>query len=156
MEYAETLTAKQVADDLLDRSGRALSTGDFDLFAGCFQLPNVMTTQQKTVIVEDRDHLKRLFDGMRTKLRDSGVTELARYVEAAEFRSPTQMTSTHITQAIAGGVVWGSPYPVFSIVEFIDGKWLGVSSEYAVKPRSAQDNAILGSRYVPDMQRVKF
>ncbi len=145
MEDRQAISASAIAEELLEITGNAMITGDFDAFAAAFHLPNTMTTSSGTIVVEDEDHLRRVFNGVREKLKNAGITELVRFVEVAEFRSPTQIASTHISYLLSGGSQLEDPYPVFSIIELIDGDWKGVSSDYAVKPRGAQESAILGS-----------
>lgn len=141
-------SAKRIAQGILDATGDALSTGDFAQFAKNFHLPHIMTTQERKITVTDLAHLQRMFDAMRTKLAAGQVTELIRFIEAASFRSSTQIASTHVTHMVRANGQIDEPYPVFSILEKIDGVWKGVSSDYAVPQFSAQENAILGSHGV--------
>lgn len=152
MADGQDISALAIAEELLDITGEALLSGDFHAFAAVFHLPNTMTTLSGTVVVSDLAHLRRVFDGVREKFRCGGVTNLVRYVDAAKFRTPTQIASTHVSHLMSGSSLLEEPYPVFSIIELVDGVWKGVSSDYAVKPRGPQDNAILGS-VLADVQR---
>ncbi|QUJ75467.1 hypothetical protein KDD17_10830 [Sulfitobacter albidus] len=70
------------------------------------------------------------------------MTTLVRITEVAEFRSDTRIEATHMTHMMAGDLRVNDPFPNFSVLEFISGRWRIASSQYAVDARSHVDRAI--------------
>lgn len=126
------MTARQVSEMLLKKTASALMTRDFGAFEDAFHLPQVMTTNDSKIRVTDRKGLAQIFEKMCDHFEACGVTSLVRECEAAEYRSPTRVEATHISHVVADSQHVKPPYPVFSVLEWIDGRWKIVSSDYAL------------------------
>lgn len=142
MPVESQFAASDIAEALLDITGNALMSDDFDAFAAVFHVPQVMATMAGTVHMETLDDMRRAFDGMHEHLTAIGVTEMFRTCAAAEFKSPTRIESTHVTELLRDGKRLNEPYPVFSVLEKIDGNWKVTGSEYALEASDGQALAI--------------
>jgi ketosteroid isomerase-like protein len=130
------IAATDIAEALLDLTGTAIMKRDFDAFAPSFQLPHVMVTIKDVITVETSDDLRRAFDQMCDHFAAIGVTDLVRQIVAAEYKTPARIQSTHVADLLHNGKRLADPYPVYSVLEKIDGQWKITSSEYAVEPMS--------------------
>lgn len=137
-------TAKDVSENLLDRTGKALMSGDFDLFASCFVLPHVIETFQGRRTVETVDDLKKVFDGVTAYFRQKNVTELARHCVEAEFRDDDTIVATHMSRVVSGARLVQKPYPVLSVLRKIGENWIISDSMYAIEDQPAHAKALSG------------
>ncbi|MCK0095546.1 hypothetical protein MWU60_08175 [Yoonia sp. F2084L] len=136
------IAAKDIAEALLETTGNALMSGDFDAFAAVFHAPQVMATMAGPVHMETVDDMRRAFDGMHEHLTAMGVTHMYRTVVAAEFKAPSMIESTHVTELLQDGKRLNEPYPVFSVLKMIDGNWKVTGGEYALEASNGQALAI--------------
>ncbi len=136
------MSAIDVADDLLQRTGMAMLTGDTDGFVCCFSLPQVFQTALGQVHVETRNQLARMFETVHGQFRSLGVTDMARHVLHAEFRDPETIYSTHETRLLHGHTLLQEPFPVFSVLKAFGSRWLIRSSAYG-----ARDDSLAGRAY---------
>lgn len=139
---AKLKTAKEVSEHLLHITAKALMTQDFEMFAACFHLPQTMNTMGRRIVAETRFDLRRSFESNCRHLESIGVTELRRECVAAVFHGENRVEATHLSSLIADGKDLVPPYPVFSVLERIDGNWIIMSSEYALDDHSAEAKVI--------------
>ncbi len=141
----EFTSAKDVSEYLLDRTGTALMTGDFDLFAACFSLPQQMETFEGRRRIETRDELKTVFDGVRSYFRQRNVTQLARHCIEATYRDPDTIVTTHMSRVVSGTSLVQKPYPVMSLLcRGDDGIWKVSDSMYAIEDEPRHARALSG------------
>ncbi|WP_136439830.1 hypothetical protein [Pacificoceanicola onchidii] len=124
--------AIEIAQDLLERSGKSYFENDFDLFRSCFQIPQEFETFGGKRRISTVEELRALFDGMLKYFKDNGITGLHRRVIAARFLSEDSIQSTHEAQFITDKAQIGSPYPVMSILEKRGTDWKVVRGSYAL------------------------
>lgn len=136
------LAAKDVSDALLEITGEALMSGNFEAFLSVFHVPQYMATLSGPIYMETEDDMRRAFDSMHAFFTSSGVTELAREVTESRFVAPDRIESTHIASTLRNGEIVTGPYPVFSTIEKIDGTWKVTGSEYALEADSGQAAAL--------------
>lgn len=139
-----THEARAVAQDLLDRSGRALLAGDFDAFRQHFALPNTVATPDGARQIEDVDALRRVFDRIGAFYRGFPDVGLDRVVENALFDGPDTLRYSHVAHILSGGVPVQGPVQSHSVAERRDGVWQVTASHYVVAADSAQRAALLG------------
>lgn len=125
-------SAREIAEYLLNRSGRALMSGDFPLFASCFALPQTMETFEGRRLISTRDDLLSVFEGVRAHLAREGVTEMARHCVAAAFIDAETISATHETRLIRGDQLIQRPYPVLSVVRRQNDLWQVGNTIYAI------------------------
>lgn len=138
--------AKEIAEDLLHRTGDALISGDFEAFIDCFHLPHSVLTANGENKLETAADAERVFKSVREFHKRAGVTEMVRNSIAAEFCDPDTINATHETRLLSQNRFVEEPYPVFSVLRKIDGKWVGVSSEYAIPPAAKTLSTALDSK----------
>lgn len=126
------MTAKQISEDLLNRSGTGLMTGNFDLFAPCFALPHRVVSFDGERDLTSVDELRQVFDGVRKHFAERQVTLLHRTCVSAAFLDADTVQATHETRLIARTTIVQQPYPVLSILRRIGGVWQVARSEYAI------------------------
>lgn len=143
-------TAREIAEDLLDRSGRGLTRGDFDLFQGCFALPKEMETFNGRRVIETKEEMETVFDDVRAYYRNIGMTRVDRHIVDAEFRNQTCIVSTHRSLVYGGDDLIQQPFDVLSVIELQDGVWRIRHSEYAITDSTDHNNALVG----PDAKLV--
>jgi hypothetical protein len=131
-----------IAVDLLDRTGRAMMTRDFDRFAGCYNLPHRISNFDEEYLITDPAALHRGFDKVSDELAMLGVTDLVRDCIAAERIDTDTVHFAHVSHLMAGARRVKPPYPCFSVVRWIAGRWLLVATDYAIEAESGQARAM--------------
>jgi hypothetical protein len=126
-------SAKEISESLLEETRVALLGDDFEAFAQCVHVPHFIASTHDKKVLETREDLHDIFRKVIQDYASKGITELIRICDVAEYRSTTRIEATHITHMMAGNNRIGDPFPVFSILELIDGRWKISSSQYAVE-----------------------
>lgn len=136
-------TAREVSEYLLRLTARALMTRDFDSFSGAFALPQLIRTSTSEVVLTRREDLRKMFDALCDHFEANNVTYLGRRCVAADFRTPDRVEATHVSSVLAGDREVSPPYPVFSVLERIEGNWQIISSEYAIDDETPHGKVML-------------
>lgn len=139
-----TATAKDVSERLLERTGTALMTGNFEKFADCFLLPQEMETFDGRRKVQTRDDLLEVFRGVTTHLRRKNVTEFVRHCIEARFRDDDTIVTTHMSRLLSGHTLAQTPYPVMCVLRRVDGEWKVSDGMYAVEDEPYLSKALSG------------
>ncbi|MDX8348206.1 hypothetical protein SLH49_09420 [Cognatiyoonia sp. IB215446] len=142
MRQPELKTAKEISEHLLNVTANALMQHDFESFASAFGLPQTMTTAESEIRLLTRDDLRTAFEQMCECFQSMGVTELRRVCEAAAFCGPDRVEATHTSYVLAHGNDVVPPYPVFSVLERLQGQWKITSSDYALAADQPQAQAL--------------
>ena len=96
----------------------------------------------QAINVETADNLHRTFDQMCGHFDAVGITDLVRFIAAAEYQSPNRIASTHVAGLLHRGKRLQDPYPAFSVLEKFGDVWKIVSTEYALEPMCGQALAL--------------
>lgn len=136
-------TAREISEYLLERTGRALMSGDLALFESCIALPQHLESFDGRVYCETPEHFQTIFFSVVAHLRNSGVTQMIRHCVAAEFRDENTVEATHEARLLAGDQVVQPAYPVFSVLKRIDGVWKITYSMYAITEAPAYSQAVI-------------
>ena len=142
MLHVKSQTAKEISEMLLKITGDALLSNDFETFAPCFHLPHLIETPDCKKVLENLDDMRVVFDRVSDDYHRRQVTNLVRICEVAEFRGDTRIEATHVTHMMCGNQRVVDPFPAFSVLEFIDGRWRVSSSQYAVDKHTAVGRAL--------------
>ena len=59
-----------------------------------------------------------------------------------QFQSVVVIESTHVAETRNATGILNGPYPVFSVIQKIDGVWKVTRSEYVLDPESGQARAL--------------
>lgn len=127
---------------LLEKTAKAMLSGDFDTFALCFALPHVIETPDKKTILKSRAALREVFDSVVEDYANRRITDLIRICEVAEYRGPFRIEATHITHMMSGHFRVQDPFPSFSVLEYIEDRWQISSSQYAVDKTTTVGRAL--------------
>ncbi len=134
--------AKTIAEEFLSCTGAAINAGDFDSFAEFFSFPHEIATFDEIRILRKKEDMRPIFDGMQRYHASLGVTEMVRTVIEASFEGADKVQATHMTRILSHSRLVQEPYPAFSVIERIDGRWLIVLTAYAIQD-SPKHSAIL-------------
>lgn len=144
----EHMSAREISEMLLEETRAALMADHFEAFAECIHLPHFIASSDDKRVLETLQDLRDIFKKVIQDYVSKRITELVRFCDVAEYRSPTRIEATHTTHLMSGNQRIGDPFPVFSVLEFIDGRWKISSSQYAVEKTTAVGFAL-------DTQRQK-
>lgn len=123
-----------------------MTTGDFEAFMLCFALPLVMETFEERRLYQTRSDIERVFNAVRNFRLENGVTDTVRDSVAAEYLDEDTIATTHVSQMMRpDNVLFGMPYPAYSLVRRINGEWRINFCQYAVDDLP-QLNAALTSK----------
>ena len=142
MSQEMQIAASDIAEAILEITGDALLSGDFKAFAAVFHVPQVMTTMAGSINMETIEDMRRAFDDMHLYFKTAGVTDMVRTCVAAEYKSPTLIETTHVSDILHSGKRLREPYPVFSILEKTNGDWKVTGGEYALESTNGQALAL--------------
>ena len=136
--------AKEVAEDLLHRTGVALASDDAESFVACFLFPQVIETTKGARVLYTPDELKEVFYEVRDYHRETGASNLVRTVVTAEFAEPRVILSTHVSHHLkACGAPSGKPYPALSVLRYKERAWKIESCVYVVLEDQPLNEALL-------------
>jgi hypothetical protein len=138
--------AKVISEKLLEITGKALLSGDFPAFAECVHLPHFIASSEDKTVLETTEDLHRIFKLVTLDYAVKRVTDLVRFCEIAEYKSPTRIDAVHITHAMAGNERVVEPFPTFSELKLTDGRWQIASSQYAVDSQTTVGYALRADR----------
>ena len=140
------ISARDVSEHLLERTGRAIMAGDFAGFAACFALPQEIDTFVGPRKIETLEELEATFKDVGRHYRSLGVTQLVRHCVDARFRDEDTVESTHETRLLNGDILAQAPFPVFSILKRTDEGWKIASGQYAIADAPAHNAALNGTQ----------
>lgn len=141
-------TAREIAEDLLTRTGQGLLTGDFRLFCDCFALPKEMETFEGRRVIRTEAEMESLFNDVRAYYARIGMTDMVRHIVDAEFRNATSIVSTHQSRLVAEHELVQQPFDVLSVIALIDGAWRIRHSQYAIVDSEDHNTALIGANAV--------
>lgn len=145
MTRASGSPAHAVSEHLLSVTGQALMRADFAGFAPCFLLPQELATFEGSRRLDSEDDLRSVFDGVIRHFRLSGVTDLVRQCQSAEFDGPDTVQAMHQSWLLAGDRLVQPSYPSFSILRRTRGVWKIAFSQYAIADAPAHVAALTGA-----------
>jgi len=139
-------TAREISEELLEITAKALLECDFDTFSKCFHIPHFISSAEDKTVLETREDLRRVFLTACQDYEVKRVTELVRICDVAEYQSATRIQAAHTQHMMAGNERIGSATPCYSILEYIDGRWQVASSQYAIDSKTAFGQALKNQR----------
>ena len=138
--------AKAIAEFLLEETGVAIRTKNFDAFAPHFRLPITAGSFDGDHLAETMEDLRRIFDGVVGCQKSRSVTDMVREVIASSFIDEDTIGSTHMTYLLSGTQMVIAPYACHSILRRVDGEWSVAESRYAVDTHTKL-SAVLAGRF---------
>ncbi|MEX0311353.1 MAG: hypothetical protein AB3N17_14045 [Tateyamaria sp.] len=140
------LTAHDVSEMLLARTGDAMLAGDFQSFMRCFHLPYEVETVDGHRSISTPDALHATFNAVHAYFQKLQVAIMARHCVSASFRADDEVAATHETRLIdCNGIIVQDPYPAFSILKRSDnGEWKILSTSYVIVDSDELNGALNG------------
>ena len=142
MYDVENRALKDMAQSSLDRTGEALMTRDFDLFARFYDVPYTIATESGIAYRATRDELRAGFEDAADHYRDSGVTRMDREVEFL-VGEQNSLRFSYLTRLMAGDRLIRAAYPNIATMKKRDGVWKTVATEHIVSDSDAFTGALL-------------
>ena len=140
---------RAISQDLLDRSGRAYLTGDFDAFAECFALPHRITAFEGTIDLPDLAALQEVFLSLRDYFADNRLTDIVRTCIDAAYVDADTIRATHESRYLSGARLIQRPAVGLSTIRRLDGVWRVVDGQYAIQDADDHVRALLRPRRRP-------
>jgi len=129
----QPLTAKDVSEMLLARTGDAMMDGDFGTFFDCFCLPYELETVDGARSLQTAEDMRATFTAVRAHLTKNRVTLMARHCVSADFRTADEVAATHETRLISKDILVQAPFPAFSVLRRQpSGAWKIASTSYMI------------------------
>lgn len=138
-------TAKAISERLLEATGQAMLSNDFEDFVQHFCIPNEIQTFEGRRIISTEADLRKTFKAVRTYYDKSGVTDMVRHCVAASFTDENTIVSTHETRLLTGAVISRAPYPLMSVLKFNGERWQVASSSYAIEDEKEHNAALMSA-----------
>lgn len=145
--------ATEAAAFLLEETGQALMTGDFDRFRPHFALPQGIATLAGARWLETEGDLHGIFREVVEHFRGIGVTRIERKVDSVLFDGPDRIHYSHGTRLLrADGTLARPVYPNLSSAERRSSGWQVTGSQYSMRGDAAHSRALLagGAVKTPD------
>lgn len=146
MESSEVLhrsEADEIANDLLYRTGKMLETGEAHWIKECFHLPHTIETSAGKRRLLSEESVIEVFQNLRKFYEQERVTGVIRTVVSAEPLAHDLIGSIHVAKLLRNDdSPYRSPYPVYSLIRKINGRWKIVSTLYAILD-SSKHNELL-------------
>ena len=131
------LSATAICATIIENTGIAIVSGDYEAFARHFVLPFQLETLDELRICKEESEFRSIFDAVHNRLTKQRVTLMARNCIAAEFRGPNTIIATHETRLISHNQLIEDPFPVMSIFERQpDAEWRSNAASYCVQDGS--------------------
>ena len=128
----EIVRASAIAEDLLQTSGAALISGDFQTFLMFFQLPAAFETEAGRRDMETEAEMRDAFDAVHMYFMRNGISDYVRRCIVAEYRGPNEIITSHESRLMNGTTLLADSFPAISTLRRVDGVWKVVETRYTV------------------------
>ena len=135
---------RKVSQYMLDRTGRAIMTGDLALYLSCYVLPHRIQTFEGEKVVTDAAALTRIFHEVRGIHARHGVTALERTCTQAVFLGPDRVNAHYESRTLVGSQLLFRPFPALTELHFTQGDWRVGDCQYAIADAPGLVQALLG------------
>lgn len=144
------LSAQTIANDLLTQTGNAMQSGDFDAFSACFSRPLVVETFEGKRLLQTQKDVEHVFQAVRDFRAAHAIVDVVRENVAAEFMDFETIAATHVSRMLqAGDILFGRPYPAYSVIKNFGGNWRIHYCQYAVDDPTQLNRALSGPEKTP-------
>lgn len=138
------LSARQIAERILEATRRGLMENRFDMFRACIAIPTRIETFEASRQIETEEELREVFEAVRRYHASRRVTHLDRRCVEADFSGPGRISFTYETRLLEGPRLVQEPYPVMSDAVLDAGRWKVVRSSYAIVDQPQHIKALIG------------
>ena len=144
------ISAQRIANDLLSRTGAAMDSGDFEAFCACFSRPVIIETFEGKRLLQTRDDIEAVFAAVRNFRAAHAIVDVVRENVAAEYVDFQTIAATHVSRMLqAGDVLFGKPYPAYSVIKSANGVWRIHFCQYALEDATQLNRALNGPEKTP-------
>ncbi|MEM7719426.1 MAG: hypothetical protein AAF222_09485 [Pseudomonadota bacterium] len=127
-------SAIEIANDLLEKTGDAMQAGEFQRFRDCFAVPFLLETFEYKRLLRTEAELESVFDAVRQFRELNHITFVIRENVAAQYVRNDTISATHVSRMVQrGDMLFGRPFPTYSLIKNIDGCWRLTFSQYAIE-----------------------
>lgn len=145
-------TAEGIIGKLLLITGEALMADDFETFHAQQHLPQPIETFEGRKFVTTSGQMRNVFTAVRAHHRRIGVTRIIRTVTSAKFVDENNIEAVYESRVYRRDELVQVPYPAYSMVRKIEGRWKVVYCMYAIPDAQKHSEALLN---VPDANSEK-
>ncbi|MEL7462604.1 MAG: hypothetical protein AAFN79_00955 [Pseudomonadota bacterium] len=124
--------AVAVSEELLERTGDAIASGDGDAFAACFLLPQTIETPEGAAKLETKRDLLSIFENVRRYMRERNVTLMERHCVGATWLSKDIVEATHVSRYLSGASLVQEPFLAISLLKRTPTGWKIADTKYDV------------------------
>lgn len=136
--------ADTIAEKLLQLTGAALLSRDFQTFKSYFKLPLRLETVEGHRFVRTDAEFAEVFEAVLAHLDDTEVSDFVRTVVHADFVNEDTISSVHLCSEIHGsGELRRSAYPVHSTIVRNGSDWKIVSCLYVILDNTGHNRALV-------------
>ncbi|MGP6086606.1 hypothetical protein [Antarctobacter jejuensis] len=135
--------ACELFQDMLDRCGEAMLSGDMPALLRWFAVPNTVDSLEGRRVLNTEAETRALFEEVIARQREQSITHMVRRVTHAEFKDPDTIWATHETRYIYHGTVLsGTPHQAFSILHRYPDCWKVHLAQFTVDGRNPLNSAM--------------
>lgn len=130
-------TARDIAQDFLDRQGAATLAADIEETLAWCDLPCTLDSLEGRVVATTEAQMRTICAAFIQRLKDRQMTDMARRCLEAEFKGPDTIWATYETRYVrAGNLLSDDPYVGFVILVRGADRWKISMMQFAVDGNS--------------------
>lgn len=101
----------------------AYQSRDFDTFASCFVIPNVIKTPLATCTIDTRDDLRATFQRVLDSYDALGVIDQHRQITHAVFHDVETIEAHFVSRLVLDGPRFGADVESRGVLRLTNGRW---------------------------------
>ena len=125
--------AKDIYQEVLDRTDLALKEFDYDLVKNHVAVPYRMVTTKAAKTFDTAVEVKELFMTFSHAITTLGVDEFRRTAQECSYLDDTTILGHHMSYLIRDGEPMVTPYPSMMTLKLMDGYWKITEAQNAVE-----------------------
>lgn len=137
-------TARAIATQSLEATGKALARGDHAAFARCVRLPYSIGTETGATVVDTPEALRAVFDRSVESFDQLGVTRLERRVTEAVMLGPDRIVAAHLSLPYSQDEPWEAPYPNHVVLQRAGDGWRINAGQHVVGRLAGHSRVLVG------------
>ncbi|WP_375256936.1 hypothetical protein [Citreimonas sp.] len=141
--------AAAIAQRLVEQTGAAMLSRDFDAFAAYFRLPCLVATPEGARMLEHTDELRGIFERLSAHYLGFGDVTLDRRVIEAMFDGPDLLRFSFSTTALVDGTVAEATIAAHSTAAR-DGDTWHITDNHALVAQDSVQNTVLMHAGLPE------
>ncbi|MGR3368990.1 MAG: hypothetical protein ACU0CC_12715 [Sagittula sp.] len=136
--------AHQIVEDLLERTGSAITDRNFDRFAECVCMPLLVETFEGRLRIDSEASMRDWFNRNVDFYDIIGVTDMQRRCVSASYRSDTMIVSAYESRLVQHGHrLEREPYMVYTEIRLVAGRWGVWFAQYAIADSDVHNRVLV-------------